>query len=620
MRTSRLVVLLAAAACACSAPPPPRPPVPRPVVVRQGELVVDLDEVMVQTLDQLFQVEVEVAAVTTKGRTLLARRTGCAVHTWDEQHEALVTARRLVRPEEYEPALAAEVEARRKRGEVVEIRCRFTDLAEPSRVFAWPAPPELGPVRGLDLGAESLEGSPAGDGRRDLVSFRLRGVRRPFGGYAISFGDDELREGDRVLVLGGSGARPVRAVAAVGSDGSLRLTTTAPEGALLGAPVVPLNGRLLDAVPIALVAEERGSELVVGRLDEVQGGTDAPVGRPVRKDGEQAKPPSVRGHVQGAGEALLADVHAYTTSVHPDTWLGSCMVLDQDRAFELPRAPEGPTLLVVEGPDGVRLHGPVAVGLDEDDIVLRLDAAALSLLSRSPAVRRERARRAHEALPEHETRGHAEPGRAPSWVTVEGQSASRARAAEGDLTLEPAPRWFRLGWGPPARADDLPTDVDGSRLELTARADRSQELVLDVVLHAGPRGLHLQWEQRVGNLVPLLLAFEAAGEALVLDDRSYGRRGGSRGVSELVAPGRTERWSLRLDSASVDRIAPRPFPARLSVVVAFCEVLHHPTFVTERHMPPPVALDVGLPVVPPALFRSQRVDLVRGPDGWRPAE
>ena len=70
----RLALLLAALACACTAPPSPAPP--RLSVVREGELVVELDQATAEAREFLFRVEVEVAAVNTAGRTVLARRTG----------------------------------------------------------------------------------------------------------------------------------------------------------------------------------------------------------------------------------------------------------------------------------------------------------------------------------------------------------------------------------------------------------------------------------------------------------------------------------------------------------------------------------------------------------------
>ncbi len=180
-------------------------------------------------------------------------------------------------------------------------------------------------------------------------------------------------------------------------------------------------------------------------------------------------------------------------------------------------------------------------------------------------------------------------------------------------------RWFELAWGPPARIDDLPLEVDGARLELAAHAG-SPGLLLDVTLRAGARGLRRGVEHRSTNLFPFLFAFEADGVPVVVEETLHAKDGGMRSLVDLVPPRGERTWTLRLASASLDGVAPRPFPARLSVTAAFCELQHDTVSATDLRAPPTAPRDVGLRIVPPALIRSQRVDLVRGPDGWRPAE
>lgn len=239
----------------CRAPTPPRPapsaevaPVDTATRVLEGIDARGVFEgVTAETLAHLFRLEVEVAAVGTTTRTVLARRSGCAFHT--EGH--LVTARRLVRPEEYEPDLAVLARRRVHAGEALETRCRFTGVGDPSLVFAWPAPPVLSPVRGLDRGPERTEP----EGRRDVATFRLRSALRPFERYGPPPPEltTDVASGTLVLALGADPA-PVRCVALLElqldgdplqGGGGLGLAALLPALLVLGLVVRGLDVRRL---------------------------------------------------------------------------------------------------------------------------------------------------------------------------------------------------------------------------------------------------------------------------------------------------------------------------------------------------------------------------------------
>lgn len=672
-------------------------------------------------LQQLFVVEVVLAVDQLE----LTRLQGCAVL----QERLVVTARRLVRPEEYDVTLAAQVAAHLARGRRLERRCRFTRV-EGGEVLLWPAPPTLGKERGLDEGPDlrgalgalqevevEIDGQrelvrvSVRPGRHDLASFVVRGA--PFLGAGAPPDEERLGSGELAVAIGAhqdeGGQRRVRAIGRVGPGPSLGLEGAVPNAGLLGAPVARLPRHPFGSTLIGLITDDRTEELAVAELAQAPG----------RALVAPAPAATVRGRlVDPDGEPLTGYlVRAYAAAIHSDNWLGSAPTVeagwfaapaakatdtwlavdDEDgswlgtlrvppgatdvvlRLFRLPawahdapepsaapdeKAPPPWTGLMVRAFDAVRLETPESVRVTArhdgvtydftrvDDVFELRDAApgswdlvvdggegrrapcSVSVVPGQIAVvsvtweglsTRLETSQGVPGPPLPETFGRAVPGGVPSWFTFGGDTYFSHTADEVEvarLDLRPTPRWFHDVQGPPARLDELSRSDRGASLEVRAVPGPPGELFLEVELRAGPDGLAREVEHRITNLLPLLVGLEADGVPVVVEppDGPWGRFGGQQAMVDLVAPNESRSWSLRLRSASLDRVVPRPFPARLALALAFCELQHEVSggWRTGGRCPEPV-VDVGLVVRPPTLVGSRPVELVRGPTGWTPA-
>ncbi len=170
---------------------------------------------------------------------------------------------------------------------------------------------------------------------------------------------------------------------------------------------------------------------------------------------------------------------------------------------------------------------------------------------------------------------------APTFLSLGGERyrLSEAREAQGrSLALVEEPRWFDGAPktpAPPKYLADVPLRDRGARLELSIEDGDAETLILSVTLHAGAeRPLWREHEHRWTNVVPFLFGVYAGGVPVQVPWEGSAKMGGIQDFVELVAAGKSRRWALRLDRASLDALLGERGERRLELIAVFGERQH----------------------------------------------
>lgn len=152
------------------------------------------------------------------------------------------------------------------------------------------------------------------------------------------------------------------------------------------------------------------------------------------------------------------------------------------------------------------------------------------------------------------------------------EAHQRLEAVDGDgVRLE-----ARMAPLPPA-LEDLPLEVEGARLDLSALVDGpGGNLLLAIELHAGRKPIRRESEHRSTNVTPFLVGLFFDGRPVVRSRQGFLRTGGILRFEELVPAGGSRRWDLALSRESVQDLIGERRAGRLGIVIAFSERQHLP--------------------------------------------
>lgn len=215
-------------------------------------------------------------------------------------------------------------------------------------------------------------------------------------------------------------------------------------------------------------------------------------------------------------------------------------------------------------------------------------------------------------------------GTTPRWFTGQPELISEAelarrRAAMGIVVEEarieegdtPAGmRWIAAPPPKPRRIEDLPTSIDGARLELSAESiEAGEEVRLTLTLHAGARALWRESEHRSTNVLPFLFTLTHDGEPIRIVTNEAAHQGGIQRFEQIVEAGASRRWTLRLRTASLEPHG----EGELTITAAFCERQHTGWAALDGEHP---ARDTGVEIPfegDPVLIRSESARVVVEP-------
>lgn len=161
------------------------------------------------------------------------------------------------------------------------------------------------------------------------------------------------------------------------------------------------------------------------------------------------------------------------------------------------------------------------------------------------------------------------------------QENDRLTVQTNVLQVMQEPRWFTgFGSQPPDTIQAISLTNQGATLSLQIQPTDSPDILLFVLtLNAGNRTLWREVEHRRTNILPFLFTFAADGKSIGPKPFAWGEICGANSMTELVSPGKSASWNLKVDSKSLlAAIGKYPFHT-LTVVAAFSEYQHdYPAF------------------------------------------
>ena len=163
----------------------------------------------------------------------------------------------------------------------------------------------------------------------------------------------------------------------------------------------------------------------------------------------------------------------------------------------------------------------------------------------------------------------------PAWFSA-GQNVYHIGDVEQmqkkEVSLSNERKWFETMPVQPWR--DIPTNVNGTELDLQVEISATRQLTLLVTLTAA-KDLQRRYEHRYNNLFPLLFAIFVDGEAVgEIGPTELSKFGGASQFHDLANAGESVTWTVNIDPSNFVNRLPDENGHKVTMVAAFCERAH----------------------------------------------
>jgi hypothetical protein len=179
-------------------------------------------------------------------------------------------------------------------------------------------------------------------------------------------------------------------------------------------------------------------------------------------------------------------------------------------------------------------------------------------------------------------------GKDPMWFLNEGTDASQleadvlfARSFEEDAQLlkisgqSGLTKMLPVAPHSPVVPEQLPLEDRAVRLSLKLSPGTTPAILeMELNLSSAHRTLYREVEHRNTNVLPFLFSLKVDGKPLRIPDAGMSKEGGRDYLVQLVEPGGTRTWKLRVNEKSLRELLPDSSPHTIEMFAAFSERQH----------------------------------------------